>query len=867
MSTTSFEPIAASSLLTFAHDHASVSVVKRVFQGAEFPAPAPFAPSAQLEVYDLSVRDSNRHVSDDAAYLSDRDLWINVARGNAIAVDPVTNNTRVVSRGVRKFFDYSKETIPAGIQTIVSCEKANGECARIAYDPQLKGWWVGSKNVTLFARSKEDVTAVKMYKDGRYTFAAQMAKAWFAQLASMEAAGQSRVEQMFVSLGWYTAVAEFISDNEHVVMYDASERNRFRFFALVPHDGSETCMHPVDAFALFSANGLPVVRHELVSREKLEEHVRSVFLAEFEREGEGRVLYLSDADRRVQLICKAKNQIYWILRAIREQLKGHFSPDRMAEKLRSKRTFLELDDEKLKYWQRLAVDFGTYVTNQGIAVGGNFPSAWKAFMDHQRNTNSVSTATAASSSSVTSPSNDKLCVLFSGIPGCGKDSLAIEIGRVAGLTTSVWTSTVSDQLATECVIISQDALGTRDKCVAAFNKALTNPAITLVMLTRNNFAPRDRQSWLSMAMAHTRKVFLMCPRELHAEDTRLQSVLFLRCVDHVISRRNHPAGLDSRKDAAECAFVDASFFASHVAPTDQECSGVIWYDALQNQQQGLDATLDGAAPLLNGLYQTLNKVVSFKDGALYTRVAKNGVEVYVPANAKGASGGISAVQMMRDAVLPHISQFPGAQWDRSLTEMAKDVWSQLQAMDPAPLYYGLFPVEDLCSAAASFTEWVRNFARVDLHGFDLKPLSTMHVTLAYLGGKVPSATENVQLAAAHATLKSLLARGEGTLVKAHVVEVVCSNEVVAAVVRLGEGSLPAALPCMNAHAHLTIGIRGKVGKQPTAPRHANDMLVSWYKNGSKSGMDADGFHNIHAVSTPAFVLDMKLKAVFPGTSL
>jgi hypothetical protein len=278
----------------------------------------------------------------------------------------------------------------------------------------------------------------------------------------------------------------------------------------------------------------------------------------------------------------------------------------------------------------------------------------------------------------------KICLLFSGIPGCGKDSLAVAMGTAAGLSTSVWTRDLSSQQPSRIVIISQDALGKRDPCLAAFRSALQHPEIEYVMLTRNNFAPKDREVWIQAAYSYTEDVFILCPEELHStEDIRLQTVLFLRSVDHVLNRKDHPTGLDGSKNATDAAFVDASFFASHVLPSADECSNVLKYSVLQRPFSAeQESALTSYSEHLSALQRTLKKIIPFREAAKYVP-DKHQCHTYrrLPRDATQVpDDAVSALVILRKEVFPLIPKFPGAVWDRPLSAIAQDVWNQLQQL-------------------------------------------------------------------------------------------------------------------------------------------------------------------------------------------
>eukprot|EP00762_Andalucia_godoyi_P004034 ANDGO_05695.mRNA.1 hypothetical protein (macronuclear) len=841
----SFVPIDATLLLNYARNHPAVSVVSKKID--------------RLTIHDLSVKDSNRFVSDDAAYASDPELWYRVARGNTIVEhDSVPSIPRIVSRGVRKFFDFQKDDSTAAddcsISTVVSTEKANGECARISYDTSLDAWFIGSKNVTLFADSRQHLDSIPMYKtDNRFNFAYQIAKVFFDMLEVKSQQDREKIKRLFSQP--YTGVAEFISSNEHIVYYDRGLRNILRFFALVPIDGSETCLNPATSFAWLQDAGLPTVAYQSLAAADLECHVREVFFANFEQEGEGRVLYLVDQSGKVRHICKAKNQTYWILRAIREQLKRSFSPETMSQKIRSKVAFLELSDDQVTYWTRVAIDFGMFVKATHANVGNEFSSTWKRFQTSQLESgllaDSSSSAAAKGNlfgnSAVDVKAPDRTFVMFSGIPGCGKDSLAVEVAQSAGLSHSVWTRELASQESKDCVVISQDAFGDRQRCIDALIRSFQSPGIKFIFLTRNNFSPKDRSTWLDIGFRFTKNVYAIFPNELYDKSNPLFSVvLLLRSIDHVIRRANHPGKLDSSEDHGRCAYVSASFLNKTEIPTEKECMGVIGYDAMVHNQLLID-TVRSQDSSLQRLLSTVRSLPAFRTESTF--VESKGA--WIPSKS-----GLDGIAMMKAFVLPMLQSIPSS-LDRPLSSTAADVWSRLQTLRPVPLYFGLFPKNHAMQIAA-LQQFLLNDLKIDLHGFNTNPLENLHVTLLYLGGVRPSGGSLEESILSE--LSSLPATDTAMCVA--VTRVICSNEVVVCEVMWNRSMN--RIPCANAYPHVTIGVRGKLNGRPTQAKDANELIHCFHERTTVHSSGGQ-FHNIFAVEIPvekSFKLELTVKPVF-----
>lgn len=866
-----FPPITASELLVYAHGHPSVSLVDRRPR-------VPGLPDGLC--VDLTVREA-RHMSDDEAYSRDRDLWRMVARGNCLFLGPPApesleavflNSTpssfaldachgsalRTVSRGVRKFFDFSIASSPSsGLLEVISTEKANGECARISWDAVLDGWFIGSKNVTLFARDVEDLQH-KQYHEQRYAFATLIARTWLQHLRSLKRQQRESVLQAFrTSLAGYTAVAELISSNEHVVYYGAGDRSKLRFFAAVPLDGSETCMYPPQAFDTFNSIGLLTVQYEAVSPEELQNHVRSVFLGDFFAEGEGRVLYLINEQRQVVHICKAKNQIYWILRAIREALKGVFTPEKMAKKLRAKRDFLELSDEQLSHWTSLSTAFGRFCAGRK-SVARLFPSMWKEFcakcppglLSGQALTGASELSLALSVSASQAVGEDKTVVLMVGIPGCGKDSLILAMAKVAGGTPlAIWTANQDSQMERDWVVISQDNFSCkREPTVEAFRKALDAPGVRFVFLSRNNFEPRDRETWVDIAMQRTHRCFMMYPTNVFSRNDPETIASFMRCVAHVVARGGHPAKLDSSMDHRKAAFVVASFMKKKAAPSLKECNGLVGYESIDSQALG--AMVRDSADVkaaLKEIAAVVSYINPFRDNETVTigpdgRVITSRDKKTRPGCGSQAAAGLVVPQWhLLSRVLDLQPLFPSS-LDRQLDDIARDAWARLSALSPVPLYYGLFP-DPADEGPRQVRAWLSELRGEERDlaaaGYSEAPLDDMHVTCLYLGKELPDSHAQPETFAMMEKLEELRFAGADANVRFFRL-VVCEQVVVAEVTVLPFSS-PGAIPVHNRFAHVTLGVRGTVDGRPTAPLHANLLLERLHQHALAAGMQcADG---------------------------
>eukprot|EP01022_Parablepharisma_sp_SALTPOND_P030325 TRINITY_DN75_c0_g3_i1.p2 TRINITY_DN75_c0_g3~~TRINITY_DN75_c0_g3_i1.p2 ORF type:complete len:593 (-),score=97.08 TRINITY_DN75_c0_g3_i1:6164-7942(-) len=211
---------------------------------------------------------------------------------------------------------------------VFATRKANGENAQVAYIPLLDLWCIGSKNVSLCARSSEDL----MYytADSRYSFAREIAAVWFKMVQALKI--QGKLEAFKAEAANRTLVGEYVGnyDHQHLVKY---EKETILFYAVVDNAGITNCIGPAAAMALFDKYGLDHVSCESVgvyqTMEALLEGIKktyiSICLESLDNEEEGLALYIATKglpeDYTISL-CKVKTLEYRIYRKIRETVKN-----------------------------------------------------------------------------------------------------------------------------------------------------------------------------------------------------------------------------------------------------------------------------------------------------------------------------------------------------------------------------------------------------------------------------------------------------------------------------------------------------------------------------------------------------------------
>jgi len=181
-------------------------------------SPVPF--NTKYYTHDVSLK--VRGPEEDKAYTFIEGLRYNVRRGNTF-LETAAGEVKSLRRGACKFFDLNKDFLDInlnkateevlekghkdkaelqvirkvifsdleeffkkeeGTVTIYNTNKANGENLQISFNKDLLAWVIASKNVSLMARTREDI---ELYSFDRYNFAKLIGNAWFDILDKMDA--------------------------------------------------------------------------------------------------------------------------------------------------------------------------------------------------------------------------------------------------------------------------------------------------------------------------------------------------------------------------------------------------------------------------------------------------------------------------------------------------------------------------------------------------------------------------------------------------------------------------------------------------------------------------------------------------------
>jgi len=209
---------------------------------------------------------------------------------------------------------------------VIATRKANGENAQISYSKDF--WCISSKNVSLYAKTEEDL---KEYKDiPRYKYAEGIAGVWFKIVKRLESNG--KLESLKQRILNHTMIGEYVGniEHQHLVRYS---KEAIVFYAIVDNEDVTDCLSPEDALNLFNEYSLDHVSYEFkgvyTSMPPLLEELKKIYietvLETLDNAEEGLVLYIATKDLPKNYtisLCKIKTLEYRIYRKLRENIRN-----------------------------------------------------------------------------------------------------------------------------------------------------------------------------------------------------------------------------------------------------------------------------------------------------------------------------------------------------------------------------------------------------------------------------------------------------------------------------------------------------------------------------------------------------------------
>ena len=207
----------------------------------------------------------------------------------------------------------------------------NGENAQISWLSCFNAWIIASKNVSLLARTTDDVD---QYQGERFHFAKLIAKEWFKIADRLQK--DCLLEEFKKYFEGKTFVAEYCGNQayQHLVKYTEVD---LYFIAIVENSSVVTCLPPTETLDIFEKFRLTHVKctemgtfQDWVALNKtLKKKYIDVAEASIESEGQGSVIYMvqttPDGKRDVLSLSKLKTLEYRIYRKLREKLRNFIS--------------------------------------------------------------------------------------------------------------------------------------------------------------------------------------------------------------------------------------------------------------------------------------------------------------------------------------------------------------------------------------------------------------------------------------------------------------------------------------------------------------------------------------------------------------
>ena len=149
--------------------------------------------------------------------------------------------------------------------TVFQTRKANGENCQISA-LNLQGEWnyiISSKNVSILARSKEDINKYKESADplqDRFYFARLIAEAWFQWLDHFPHQDLNKLNRFLED---HSLVGEYVGNPnlQHLVRYDSVY---LLFYAVVDKHSNDNCLSIEQSYKLLDSFGLKRVNYNKV---------------------------------------------------------------------------------------------------------------------------------------------------------------------------------------------------------------------------------------------------------------------------------------------------------------------------------------------------------------------------------------------------------------------------------------------------------------------------------------------------------------------------------------------------------------------------------------------------------------------------
>ena len=335
----------------------------KTFLGTETPTPIP-----NLHLLDLKLASK---YEEDKLYLKNDKIYKYLRRGNCLTFNTESGKIGIGRIGLIKFFDYRKKfsfdqlneekrvlekvkesKLPLSVYLT---EKANGENFQVSFNPIYNCWIIGSKNVTIACRDKNDIDFYNnqnnfknsnfkpLMKDflsnqniiskKRFEYVLGFAKIWFEILNKLFKT-ENDLEEFKKVISYNSFIGENVGDKTHQHIKVYNERDII-FYAIVNHLTYETeiCLPLSKSFEIFKKFGFSSVPFEKSVNYKncdelqvfLDKKYDEILLKTIKESGEGNVIYFCENGEngveKIISIAKLKTFEYRFYRKIREKIK------------------------------------------------------------------------------------------------------------------------------------------------------------------------------------------------------------------------------------------------------------------------------------------------------------------------------------------------------------------------------------------------------------------------------------------------------------------------------------------------------------------------------------------------------------------
>ena len=491
--------------------------------------PIPYSDSKAL-LADIALKDRN---NEDKLYKKDPNLQSILRRGTSFII--VNKKVSWARKGQKKFFEFKDENFPSNFSfnSIYKTIKANGENAQISFNQETSSWIIGSKNVSLAARTESDL---EFYSSLRFNFAKMIATTWFKILSKVD-----NKEELQAVMTGKTLIGEYVGnpDCQHIIKY---EEVTIQFFAVVNHlDDSNYCENTREAFELFRRFGLPCVGFEEVVIEKSEfenrfrEILEEIKELSIEVANEGVVFYFN-GESGVEWMCKVKCFEYKYLRKLREKMK---------------------DNEKNGF-----KEFCNYIKAQEKSTGKcleKFIEKAKSISNDETNSKSNLQNNFAS---ILSEESERKVFISIGIPGMGKSHI---IPKLQSLYPSL--CVVSSDQTRSCEMLKLQAENPHLSHTELFNKTNKSgkalfesqlKSASFPLYIDKNFPPRGfTLSSLPLTSPYSIVAFYQKSSTFQIGEKYWPFSLevLYTCIQRVLNRKNHETLVDPLNSVQICILM------------------------------------------------------------------------------------------------------------------------------------------------------------------------------------------------------------------------------------------------------------------------------------------------------------------------